>query len=245
MQRNDNPFDLSGMRIALTGAAGGIGGATARLCARLGAEVVLSDLEAPAALGDELAALGRLGGAHALDVRDRAAVEAFAAEAGAVDALIDCAAICPPGDWQDPGWDWELDRVFAINLKGPVNLARAFMPGMAARGGGRIALIGSVAGRLGGLRSGAHYAISKGGIHAFVRWLAKRGAADNVLINAVAPAPVDTSMIVPLGLDPADLPLKRFARPEEIAAPLAFLCSPAASYITGAVLDINGAMHFS
>jgi NAD(P)-dependent dehydrogenase (short-subunit alcohol dehydrogenase family) len=245
MQSGTSPFDLSDMRIALTGAAGGIGTATARLCTRLGAEIVACDLEAPTALADELAALGRSGGAHAVDVRDRAAVEAFAGAAGAVDALIDCAAICPPGDWQDPGWDWEFDRVMSINLKGPVNLARAFMPGMAARGGGRIALIGSVAGRLGGLRSGAHYAMSKGGIHAFVRWLAKRGAADGVLVNAVAPAPVDTAMIVPLGLDPADLPLKRFARPEEIAAPLAFLCSPAASYISGAVLDINGAMHFS
>ena len=119
------------------------------------------------------------------------------------------------------------------------------MAGMRENTGGRIALIGSIAGRLGGVRAAPHYAMSKGGIHSFVRWAAKKGAPDNILVNAVAPGPVATPMTQGEPFDPAEFPLQRMAQAEEIAGPLAFLVSPAASYVSGAVLDINGALHFS
>jgi NAD(P)-dependent dehydrogenase (short-subunit alcohol dehydrogenase family) len=159
--------------------------------------------------------------------------------------LIDCAAICPFDDWADDGWDAVAARVFAVNLGGPINLTRAFMTGMMARDGGRIALVGSIAGRLGGVRAAPHYVMSKGGIHGFVRWAARKGAAHNVLVNAVAPGPVATPMTQGEPFEPAGFPMRRIAQAEEIAGPLAFLVSPAASYVSGAVLDINGAMHFS
>ncbi len=239
-----HPFDLSNMRIAISGAGGGIGSATARLTAEIGAEVMLSDLEAPAALADELRARGRPAEAAALDVTDRGAVEAWAQACGAVDAFIDCAAICPFDDWEADGWDEVAERVFATNLRGPLNLTRAFMAGMVARKRGRMALVSSVAGRFGGIRAAPHYVMAKGGIISFVRWLARKGAPHDVLVNAVAPAPVATPMIEGVAFDAGGFPLRRVAEPEEIAGPLAFLVSPAASYVSGVVLDVNGAMHF-
>jgi len=240
-----NAFDLSGMRIAISGAGGGIGSETARLVASMGADVLLSDLEAPEPLADYLRGQGRQAEAAALNVTDRGAVEAWAESCGAVDALIDCAAICPFDDWEDDGWDAVASRVFTINLQGPINLCRAFMPGMISRKAGKIALIGSIAGRLGGVRAAPHYVMSKGGIHAYVRWLAKKGAPHNVVVNAVAPGPVATAMTQGQDLHPETFPMKRMAEASEIAGPLAFLVSPAANYISGAVLDVNGAMHFS
>ncbi len=238
-------FDLSGMRVAISGAGGGIGSATARLVASMGADVMLADLEAPAPLADYISSKGREATATALDVTDRDAVDAWAVDCGAVDALIDCAAICPFDDWDDDGWDDVAARVFNVNLQGPLNLTRAFMAGMKERGSGRIALVGSIAGRLGGVRAAPHYVMSKGGIHGFVRWAAKKGAPYNVLINAVAPGPVATPMTQGEPFEPESFPMRRIAAAEEIAGPLAFLVSPAASYVSGAVLDINGAMHFS
>jgi NAD(P)-dependent dehydrogenase (short-subunit alcohol dehydrogenase family) len=238
-------FDLSGQRIAITGAAGGIGSETARLVASLGADVRLADLEAPTALAEFLQTKGRDANATALDVTDRAAVEDWAERCGDVNALIDCAAICPFDDWNDDGWDDVAEKVFSINLMGPINLTRAFMKGMIVRGGGRVALVGSIAGRVGGVRAAPHYVMAKGGIHGFVRWAAKQGAPHNVLVNAVAPGPIATAMTQGQDFDNSGFPLGRMGEAEEIAGPLAFLVSPSASYISGVVLDINGALHFS
>ena len=240
-----NPFTLEGRRIAITGAGGGIGSTAARLAADLGADVMVSDLEAPDAVAESVRERGRRSEAAALDVTDRRAVEAWAASCGAVDALIDCAAICPFDDWTEDGWDEAADRVFDVNLRGPLHLVRSFMGSMAERGGGRIALVGSIAGRIGGLVAAPHYVMSKGAIHSFVRWASRQGAPHNVLVNAVAPGPVRTPMTAGQAFDDARFPLGRMAEAEEIAGPLVFLVSPAASYVSGAVLDINGAMHFS
>ena len=239
-------FDLTGQRIAITGAGGGIGSNTAKLVAEMGADVMLSDLESPQALADYIVSKGREATANALDVTDRAQVEAWAESCGVTTSLIDCAAICPFDDWNDEGWDDVAAKVFNINLQGPLNLTRAFMNGMVERGnGGRIALVGSIAGRIGGVAAAPHYAMAKGGIHSFVRWASRRGAPHNILINAVAPAPVATPMTQSQSFKHVAFPMKRISEAEEIAGPLAFLVSPAASYVAGAVLDINGAMHFS
>ena len=240
-----NPFTLEGKRIAIAGAGGGIGSAAARLAADLGADVMVSDLEAPDAVAAAVRERGRQSESAALDVTDRAAVEAWAASCGPVDGFIDCAAICPFDDWLEAGWDEVAERVFDINLHGPLNLVRAFMGSMAERGGGRIALIGSIAGRIGGLISAPHYVMSKGAIHSFVRWSARRGAAHDVLVNAVAPGPVRTPMTADQTFDPSFFTLGRMAEAEEIAGPLVFLMSPAASYVNGVVLDVNGGVHFS
>ena len=240
-----NPFTLVGMRIAISGAGGGIGSAAARFAADLGADVMVSDLEAPEAVAESVRERGRQSAATALDVTDRGAVEAWVDACAGVDAFIDCAAICPFDSWDDDGWDEVAEQVLRINLRGPINLVRAFMKSMAARGGGRIVLIGSIAGRIGGIRAAAHYAMSKGGIHSFVRWAAIRGAPHNILVNGVAPGPIETPMTAGQSFDMSGFPLKRMGRAEEIAGPLVFLVSPVASFVSGAVLDVNGAMHFS
>jgi len=239
-------FDLTGQRIAITGAGGGIGSAAARLVAEMGADVMLSDIDAPQPLADYIASKGREATAAALDVTDRKAVEDWAAQCGAVTSLIDCAAICPFDDWEEDDWDAVAAKVFSVNLHGPLNLTRVFMNGMIERGnGGRIALVGSIAGRMGGTAAAPHYVMAKGGIHSFVRWVSRRGASHNILVNAVAPAPVATPMTQSQSFGHISFPMERIAEAEEIAGPLAFLVSPAASYIAGAVLDVNGAMHFS
>jgi NAD(P)-dependent dehydrogenase (short-subunit alcohol dehydrogenase family) len=240
-----NPFRLDDTHVVITGAAGGIGMAAARIAATLGARLTLADRLSPADVVDELADVGFDSTAHSLDVADRDAVQAFAEGCGPVDALIDCAAICPFDDWEADDWDAVRDEVFSVNLGGPINLCRAFMPGMMARGSGRIALVGSIAGRIGGVKASPHYVMSKGGVHSFVRWAAKRGASRGVTVNAVAPGVVETPMTQNQAFDYTQMPMGRKASAEEIAGPLVFLISSAASYVNGAVLDVNSGMHFA
>lgn len=236
------PYDLSGMRILITGAAGGIGRATAHVLAGLGAELVLSDhVEA----GDLLAELDTDGRRHrfiAAELGSRAAIDALCADAGAVDAAILGAGIFPRSGWDDPSWDEEFEQVMAINVRAPAHLARGLLPGMKARGRGRIVVLGSIAAQTGGsyVDSPLPYACSKGALHTFVRWLARR-AAPEVLVNGVAPGSTDTAMLA--GADTSALlgnPVPRLARAEEVAWPIAFLCSPGASFICGHILDVNG-----
>jgi NAD(P)-dependent dehydrogenase (short-subunit alcohol dehydrogenase family) len=238
-------FDLSGQRILITGAAGGIGEATARVCASLGAGLLLVDRRPTEPLARQL----RQGGAEAVafdcDVASRAEVEAVAAVTGPVDALVLAAGLCPWDDWQEPGWDEVFEEVMAVNLHGPIHFARAYLPGMIQCRRGRMVLVGSVAGRIGGLVASAHYVASKGGLHALVKWLAKRGAAHGVLVNGIAPGAIETAMTRDQNIDPAQIPLGRKGSAEEIAWPIAFLCAPAAGYVTGTVLDVNGGLYMN
>ena len=238
-------FDLSGRRVLISGAAGGIGSAAARLFVQHGAEVVLidrvSENDIKGRVGPDVARLAEF---HSLDTSDRQAVEQMVKDVGPVYALIDTAAVCPADDWMAPDWDEALEMVVEANIKGPINLCRAVFPGMLEREAGRIVLCGSVAGWMGGIRSGPHYAFSKGGIHSFVRWLARQGAPHNVLVNGLAPGPVETAMTAGRGYTPELYPLKRMAKPEEIASAAIYLCAASGGYTTGAILDINGATHF-
>ena len=224
-------FRLEGRQILVTGAASGIGAATARLCQDLGARCVLLDRDP----GPADAACQRV------DVADRAAVAAAVAAAGPIDGLVTAAAICPwDEDWLAAGWDASLDRVLDVNLKGVLHVVRAVLPGMIQRRRGRIVLVTSLAGRSGGLSAGPHYVASKGALHAFVRWLAQQAGPHQVTANAVAPASIATPMMRGRPVELSRIPLRRMGRPEEVAGPIAFLLSDAAAYITGVVLDVNG-----
>jgi NAD(P)-dependent dehydrogenase (short-subunit alcohol dehydrogenase family) len=238
-----NLLDLSGRTAAIFGAGGGIGRATAEVLAGLNARLLLADLEAPGAVAEELRAGGAAVRAVACDVRSRKDVEAaFAGDP--VDILVYLSAISPwDDDWSEPGWDAVFDDVLSVNLRGAVHAARAVLPGMAARRWGRIVLVGSLAGKTGGLIAGGHYAASKGGLHALVKWLAQRGGPDNVLVNGVAPASTATPMMQGRPVDLQRIPLRRMSQPPEIAWPIAFLCSDAASYVCGSVLDVNGGVY--
>ena len=129
----NNLFDLRGERILVTGAGGSIGGATARVCAALGAELFIADLKAPTELGSELKAR-----AAALDNTRRDDVEALVKDIGHLDALIDASGYYVKGDWLDGGDEWDelFARTMAINVRGPMNLVRAVLPQMRARGAG-------------------------------------------------------------------------------------------------------------
>jgi len=240
-----NPFALEGNIILILGAASGIGASSAAACAALGAKLILADIADPAPMAEKLRRKGRKVTAASCDVTDRVAVDRLLAETGAIDAMIVCSGICPFDDWMAADWDEVYERTNAVNVKGTVNCVRAALPPMMERGRGRIVLVGSLAGRTGGLLSGPHYVASKGAVGALVRWFARIGAPRNVLVNGVAPGPVNTAMIAGHRLNLASIPLGRIAEPGELAGPIAFLCSPAASYICGAMLDVNGGVYMS
>jgi NAD(P)-dependent dehydrogenase (short-subunit alcohol dehydrogenase family) len=233
-------FDLTGKHILIVGAAGGIGGETAKACAAMGASLTLADLHEPVALAESLQSGGAKAQTRALNVTDRRQTESLIRDIGELDALVAAAGFCPWDDWRDADWDETFERVIDVNLLGTVHLLRAALPGMMARRRGKVVVVASVAGRMGGLRASPHYVAAKGGLLSFVRWAARLAADAGVNVNGVAPGATKTQMTDGQTFDVSAVPLGRMARPDEIAWPIAFLCSPASDYICGAVLDVNG-----
>lgn len=238
-----NPFSLTNKVILITGASGGIGSETARMCARLGASLVLADLQEPAAIAREITELGTPCQTVAFDVRDRAATERVIDKFEPLDGVVINAGFCPWDDWNDEDWDDMFDTVIDINLKSTIFLTRAVLPKMMSRGHGKIVLVSSVAARIGGLRASPHYVAAKGGVSAVVKWLARRGATAGVNINAVCPGATDTAMTREQTFNVESIPLGRMAGAHEIAAPITFLLSEAANYMVGATLDVNGGVY--
>jgi 3-oxoacyl-[acyl-carrier protein] reductase len=231
-------LSLQGRRVLVTGAASGIGRATALVLAQLGATLCLAD-RAP--LAGTTAALGGTGQALEGDLTDDGFLASlFAGER--VHAVAHCAAALVGRNWrEDRDWPARFHRVMDINVRVPLQLGMAAIEHMAGHGGGNVVLVGSVAGRTGGTSptTPPDYAASKGAVHTLVKWLSRNAVERGVLVNAVAPGPVETPMTRGFSLTP-QLPMKRMGRAEELAWPIAFLCTPAASYLSGAVLDVNG-----
>ncbi|WP_203069943.1 SDR family NAD(P)-dependent oxidoreductase [Falsiroseomonas ponticola] len=240
---------LQGRVALVTGAAGGIGGATARALAARGARLALADRAAPAVEG----ALNL-----AVDVTDsaqvRAMVDRVVAEFGRLDILVNVAGTVSMGAAATlPEAEW--DRVMAVNLKGSFLCCQAVIPAMRANRHGRIINIGSIIGKNGGnarpwidaaeqdRASNVAYGVSKAGVHAMTAFLARELAADGITVNAVAPGPIASAMTTnfPAALQ-ALIPVGRMGRAEEVAAAIAFLAGPDTGFITGEVLDINGGM---
>ena len=155
------------------------------------------------------------------------------------------AGYCPWDDWNADGWDDVFRQVIDINLLGVMHLTRAALAKMAPQGAGSMVLVSSVAARMGGLAASPHYVAAKGGTHAFVKWLARKGAESGITVNSVAPGATATAMVQGAALDANRIPLRRMAQPREIALPIAFLCSDGASYICGATLDVNGGVYMN
>jgi NAD(P)-dependent dehydrogenase (short-subunit alcohol dehydrogenase family) len=248
-------LSLEGRIALVTGASGGIGRAIAVALAAEGADVIgmartVEKLEATAA---EVEALGRKAFVAPCDVTDgEAVVEAVRMSeqaVGPIDILVNNAGgarfMAPLLDVHERGWD----KSIALNLKSPYLLAQAVGRGMVGRGRGSIVNIASYAG-LRGLRSLSFYSASKAGLLMLTRAMAKEWGPAGVRVNAVAPGFVDTDAWDNYRDNPEmsstmakeDIPLGRWATPEEVARPVVFLASDAAAYITGETLVVDGGM---
>lgn len=238
----------------MTGAASGIGRATARAFADEGAAVVITDIDQPAAerVAAEITDSGGKARAIRVDVTAVDQVEEMVQDVrqafGTIDILV-----------SNAGWDktslfvdtdptlW--DRMIAINYRGHLACIRATLPGMIERGFGRIVTVASDAGRVGSTGE-AVYSGTKGAVIAFTKAVAREVARHGINVNCVAPGLVDTPLLesVSEGYEKLiaaivrSIPLGRTGRPEEIARAILFLASSDADYITGQTLSVNGGL---
>jgi NAD(P)-dependent dehydrogenase (short-subunit alcohol dehydrogenase family) len=234
---------LTGLRALVTGATTGIGRATAlRLSADGAAEVVVHgrDARRGAQTVDEIAASGGIARFVAADASDPEDLRRLAKEVGDIDILVNNAGISVWG----PTGDFDLtvnDDMFDDNVRAAFVLVGALAPAMVDRGSGSIINLSSMAARI-GLVGGASYSATKASLEAMTRAWTAEYSPHGVRVNAVAPGPVYTD-IVPREFQEKvaeRTALGRVAEPTEIAGVIAFLASPQASYITGAVIAVDG-----
>ena len=220
-------FSLAGKTAVVTGGAGGIGAATVAVFKKCGATVTVLDI------------------ANGCDVSDERAVGREFEKVGAFDILVNSAGRAVRKSATELSSE-EWDQVLDLNLKATFFCSRAAVPYLKKRGGGSIVNLASIMGFSGGIFPNASYQASKGGVVNLTRALALEWAADNIRVNAVAPTFVRTQLTVPIFSNPDVLeavmrhtPLNRLPEPEEIAAAIVYLCSPAAHCITGVTLPVD------
>src|SRR6266550_4543553 len=245
-------LSLNGRVAIVTGGSRGIGRATVQLLAKLGANVVVNYANDEAAAADTVAAVNAAG-------REALSFKADVATLADAERLLDATIerfkrvdiiVCNAGIWEgapveeltEELWDKTMD----LNLKGAWTVCRAAVPILKKQKSGKIVIITSTAGQRGEANY-SNYAASKGGLIAFTKSLASELAEWGINVNAVAPGWVDTEMTADaLGANQqrksiaATIPMGAIASPEEIAGPIAFLCTGWARHITGEVLNVNG-----
>lgn len=237
-------------KTALLSAAGqGIGRATAVAFAAEGARVIATDIDAGAleGLAAEAGVETRL-----LDVRDKGAVDAMAAELGAVDVLFNCAGWVAHGALLEcTEEDW--DRSFDLNVRAMYLMTRAFLPAMLAAGGGSIVNMASIASSVRGVRQRCAYAASKAAVIGLTKSIAIDYVTEGIRCNALCPGTVQTPSLdqrikvfadagTPREAFIARQPMGRLGTPEEIAALVVYLASDESAFMTGATLTIDGGM---
>ena len=248
---------LQDKTVIVTGGGGGIGGASCRRFAELGARVAVLDrnLEAAQSVAAAITAAGGRALAMACDITDRASVnEAVATterELGPVHVLVNNAGwdIFKPFTKTDPA---EWDKLIAIHLIGPMHLHHAVLPGMVERRAGRIVNVASDAARVGSSGE-AVYAACKGGIVAFSTTIAREHARHGITVNVVCPGPTDTALFAdfkqgagnPEKLVAAfqrSIPLGRIGQPDDLPGAIVFFASDDAAFITGQVISVSGGL---
>jgi NAD(P)-dependent dehydrogenase (short-subunit alcohol dehydrogenase family) len=246
-------FSLLGKKVFVSGASRGIGRACALTLASAGADVALGSSAAGADSAEnvchEIRRLGRRAETYTFDVGVRRDVETTCARVsqdfGGIDILVNNAGITRDRSFRKMDREtW--DEVINTNLNSVFDITRAFIDPMATRGWGRVINVSSVVGRIGHFGQ-ANYSAAKAGLIGLTKTLAREYASKAVTVNAVAPGFVNTRMME--GLPEAVLksvleitPVGRLGDPMEIGASVLYLASPAAGFVTGHVLDINGGM---
>ena len=242
---------IDGKTAVVTGGASGIGKATAETLAAAGAHVIIGDLDA--ANGEAVAASIRAEGRSAdylrLDVADLASVAEFKSKALALRPQVDIVANVAGWGKIEPFMEnspefWR--KVMDVNLLGPAAVSHAFLPGMIERKSGKVVTVSSDAGRVGSLGE-TMYSGAKGGAIAFTKSLAREVARYGINVNCVCPGPTDTPLLraVPEKHQEAFIkatPMRRLAKPSEIADAILFFASDRASFITGQTISVSGGL---
>ncbi len=244
-------FGLHGKVAVVTGGGRGLGAATAETFAHAGASVVVLDIagEYARAKADQIRSVGGIAHAVSCDVTDeiavRQALDKVVADFGGMDVLVNNAGRAvrkPAVDLARAEWQSVID----LNLTAVFSCSRIAARHMKSRGGGVIVNVASIMGLSGGLFPNASYQASKGGVINLTRALALEWASDNIRVNAVAPTFVSTELTAPVFSNPevmdkimAHTPLGRLPEPEDIAAAILYLASPAAHCVTGIVLPVD------
>jgi NAD(P)-dependent dehydrogenase (short-subunit alcohol dehydrogenase family) len=248
---------LAARVVVVTGGASGLGEAIVSRLAADGDRVVIADVDEPRAqqIADNLTAAGRLADAMTVDVTSEGEVaamfDAIGERIGRLDALVCSAAVETRSSVIDCG-DEQWQRVLDVNLKGPFLCMKHGIPALVRNGGGAVVLLGSVLGAM-GAPGYAAYCASKGALVNLAKQAAIEHAADAVRVNVVSPSATDTGLFARVARQSGDpegvrrmvaagTPMRRLGRADEVSATVAFLCSPAAAFISGAVIPVDGAM---
>ncbi|MCP4623362.1 MAG: SDR family oxidoreductase [bacterium] len=241
------PIDLAGKVALVTGASQGIGRASCLALGREGARIAACDIQSSVQTAHAVNSLDREVLDFACDIRDKASIEKTVAKIidiwGRLDILVNNAGILGKSALRFKDYtaeDWDI--VLQTNLRGTFLMSQSVWPHMQKQQSGKIICMGSIAGKIGGILAGAHYSASKGGIHSFVKWAAKRGAQYGIYVNGIAPGPIETPMTVDEPYKDEMVPLGRLGQPEDVAEVVVFLASQASNFITGSIIDANGGM---
>jgi 3-oxoacyl-[acyl-carrier protein] reductase len=244
---------IAGRVAIVTGAASGMGRATAHLFADEGAHVAIIDRDADAlhTVREEIAAAGGTVHAETVDVADgialTGAVERTRAALGPVDIVVNNAGVSLPASADDPGYEEVWEATMAVNLTAHVRMVRACLDDLRRDRAGRVVNVASTEG-LGATANLSPYTASKHGVIGLTRALAVELGASGVTVNCVCPGPIDTAMTALIPGEAKErfarrrVPLRRYGRPEEVAHATLSLVLPAMSYVNAAVLVVDGGM---